>query len=100
MKNATRGVAVALALGFAVACVHFADAQDKKEKPKPAAAAAAKFEVYKDKGGKYRFRFYDAEGDEIAMSVHGYEKKADVQKLVDAMKREVPKAKVEDAESK
>jgi uncharacterized protein YegP (UPF0339 family) len=61
-------------------------------------AKAAHFEVYKDRGGKFRFRFYDSEGEEVAMAVRGYDAKADCQKAIDALKKDAAKAKVTDEE--
>jgi uncharacterized protein YegP (UPF0339 family) len=101
MTKVVRGAALALVLAIALgsAKVDFATAQDKKgkDKGKDAAVAAAKFEIYKDKGGKFRFRFYNSEGDEVAMTVRGYENKADLIKIVDAIKRDAGKAKIEEA---
>jgi uncharacterized protein YegP (UPF0339 family) len=84
-----------LAATFGVAGLHLADAQDKKEKPK-AAAATAVFEVYKDRGGEFRFRLKDSEGNLLAISGKGYDKKADCQAAIDAIKKDAAKAKVED----
>jgi uncharacterized protein YegP (UPF0339 family) len=72
-----------------------AAAQQKDKETK-----AAYFEVYKDKGGKFRFRFFDAEGDEVAMAVRSYDSKADCQKIIDGIKKEAAKAKVTDEEKK
>ena len=58
--------------------------------------SAATFEIYKDKGGKFRFRFMDSEGTELAMSPRGYAEKADIQKAIDTIKREAARAKVEE----
>ncbi len=51
------------------------------------------FEIYKDTAGEYRFRLKD--GDTLLCSSgKGYEKKADCQKIVDAIKAGAGKAKV------
>lgn len=60
--------------------------QDKKDGP-------AVFEVYQDKSEEYRFRF--KEGDTIlAISGKGYKTKADVEKVIDQIKKDAAKAKV------
>jgi uncharacterized protein YegP (UPF0339 family) len=89
-----RGLVMALILispiGFAG--THVADAQEKKDK----GTATAVFEVYKDKGGEFRFRFKDGEGNLLAISGKGYDKKADCQAVIDAIKKDAAKAKVEE----
>jgi uncharacterized protein YegP (UPF0339 family) len=93
MKKAIRGMVMALILvspiGFAG--THVADAQEKKDK-----AGTAVFEVYKDKGGEFRFRLKDAEGNLLAIAGKGYDKKADCQAIIDAIKKDAAKAKVEE----
>jgi uncharacterized protein YegP (UPF0339 family) len=66
--------------------------QDKKEK----AAAVGSFELYKDKGGEFRFRLNDPKGNLLAIAAKGYEKKADCQAVIDAIKRDASKAKLDD----
>jgi uncharacterized protein YegP (UPF0339 family) len=96
MNRVIRALAVPLVLAatFEVAGPHLADAQDKKDKPK--APATAVFEVYKDRGGEFRFRLKDADGNVLAISGKGYDKKADCQAAIEAIKKEAAKAKVED----
>jgi uncharacterized protein YegP (UPF0339 family) len=93
-----RTVALLVALGVAAstAGLDSAAAQDKKakDKAKTEAASPATFEVYKDKGGKFRFRLVGGDGVELAMSHRGYEAKADIQKVIDIIKRDAAKAKV------
>ena len=112
MRGMTRAVALVVVLGIAtsLAGLHSAAAQDKKkdagaaaaqdkktkDKGKTEAAGAATFEIYKDKGGKFRFRFMGGDGVELAMSHRGYETKAEIQKAIDAIKRDAAKAKVEE----
>jgi uncharacterized protein YegP (UPF0339 family) len=88
--------AVALPLSM-----HSATAQGKKDKDTKD-KKEARFEVYQEKGKnkKYRFRFFDSEGTEVAMSPRGYEKKADLMKVIDGIKKDVVKAKVVDEEKK
>jgi uncharacterized protein YegP (UPF0339 family) len=97
MSRVIRVLAVPLVLAatFGVAGPHLAGAQDKKDKPK-APATTAVFEVYKDRGGEFRFRLKDAEGNLLAISGKGYDKKADCQAVIEAIKKEAAKAKVED----
>jgi uncharacterized protein YegP (UPF0339 family) len=87
---------LALAVFLTPMSLDSAAAQQKADKE----TKAAYFEVYKDKGGKFRFRFFDAEGDEVAMAVHSYETKAECQKIVEGIKKEAAKAKVTDEEKK
>ena len=91
----TLAMPLVLAATFGVAGLHLADAQDKKDKPKPPATTAV-FEVYKDRGGEFRFRLKDADGNVLAIAAKGYDKKADCQAVIDAIKKEAAKAKVED----
>ena len=70
--------------------------KDKDKAKAPPAGGAATFEVYKDKSGEFRFRLRAADGDLLASSGKGYATKADVQKVIDEIKRDAPKAKVED----
>jgi uncharacterized protein YegP (UPF0339 family) len=78
--------------------LHSAAAQGKKDKDK-VDKKDARFEIYQEKGKnkRYRFRFFDSDGKEIAMSVRGYDKKDDVQKIIDTIKKDVVKAKVTEA---
>jgi uncharacterized protein YegP (UPF0339 family) len=94
MKTVFRGLAIVLVLAvtLAVAGPHPAGAQDKKGK----AATGAVFELYKDSGGEFRFRLKDAEGALMATSGKGYKTKADCQKVIDAVKRDAAKARVEE----
>ena len=87
-----------LATVFGTVSMHHAAAQDKAKatKDKETKATAAVFEVYKDKGGEFRFRLKDADGTLLAISGKGYETKADCQKIIDTIKSQAAKAKVED----
>jgi len=87
-----RTVLVTLVLAVLVAPLGPDSAAAQKDKGKDTKAAV--FEVYKDKGGKFRFRFYDNDGEEVAMSVRGYEQKADCVKAIEALKKEAAKAKI------
>ncbi len=71
--------------------------KDKGDKGGKIAAGTAVFEMYKDTQGKFRFRLKDGEGTLLAMSVRGYETKADCQKIIDAIRTNAAKAKLEDA---
>jgi uncharacterized protein YegP (UPF0339 family) len=84
-----------LAATFGMASLPLADAQEKKDKDKPPAKAAV-FEVYKDRGGEFRFRLKDADGVVLAIAPKGYDKKAECQAVIESIKKEAAKAKVED----
>jgi uncharacterized protein len=92
-----------LVLAFLVASIvgvgslTLAPAQDKKDKDK--APAGAYFEIYKDKSDEFRFRL--KEDDTIlAISGKGYKAKADVDKVIDNIKKDAAKAKVVDDTAK
>jgi uncharacterized protein YegP (UPF0339 family) len=95
MKKIIRGLVMVLVLASPIvfATPHIADAQDKKPK---AAAAGAVFEMYKDKAGEFRFRLKDTDGNLLAISGKGYEKKGECQTVIDAIKKDAAKAKVEE----
>jgi uncharacterized protein YegP (UPF0339 family) len=82
-----------LAMIAAIGMTGVASAQKDKDKK---ADAGAVFELYKDQGDKFRFRLKDGDGDLLAISGKGYETKADCQKIIDAIKSQAAKAKVED----
>jgi uncharacterized protein YegP (UPF0339 family) len=98
MKTAVRRAALVLAL-LAILVMgrgHSVSAQAKKDKDKAAGTKmGAVFEVYKDRGGKYRFRLKH-NGEQVAMSSVGHKTKADVLKIIDTIRREAARAKVED----
>jgi uncharacterized protein len=72
-------------------------AKDDKAKDKDKdAKGQAVFELYKDRAGEFRFRLKDAEGELLAASGSGYKTKADCQAVIDAIKKEAAKAKVDD----
>jgi uncharacterized protein YegP (UPF0339 family) len=98
MALVIRTVALALALvALSVpAGPHFAAAQGKKDKDKDTKVAAATFELYKDSAGEFRFRLRDGEGGLLAASGKGYKTRADCQKVIDTIRRDAAKAKVED----
>jgi uncharacterized protein len=56
---------------------------------------AARFEIGKDKAGKFRFRLKAANGEIIAAS-RGYDTKASAEKGVESVKTNAPGAKVVD----
>jgi uncharacterized protein YegP (UPF0339 family) len=95
MRKVISGLVLGLALAspLVVTGPQFAGAQDKKAP----AAGTATFEVYKDKGGEFRFRLKDGEGNLLAISGKGYDKKADCTAVIDAIKKDAAKAKVEEA---
>ena len=98
MKRVIRGLVMALVIASPIvfASPHVAEAQDKKDKAKPATTAAA-FEMYKDRSGGFRFRLKDADGNLLAISGKGYDKKADCQAVIETIKKDAAKARVEEA---
>jgi uncharacterized protein len=58
-------------------------------------AMAGKFEISKDKSGKYRFHLKAANGEIIAAS-QGYETKESAEKGIESIKTNAPDAKVVD----
>ena len=96
--KAVRHLVLTLALGGAIVAAgsHFATAQEKKAKDRDSKGVAT-FEIRKSKDDKYRFVFKDAEGKTQAMSVHGYETKADCKKVVDEIRAGAARARVVDA---
>ncbi len=56
---------------------------------------AGKFEVYKDKAGKFRFRLKASNGQVIATG-EAYETKASAMKGVASVQKNAPGAKVDD----
>jgi uncharacterized protein YegP (UPF0339 family) len=80
-----RTAIVAVLLFAFISFTGFTPGQDKKDGPYV-------FEVYKDRSEEYRFRFKD--GDTIlAIAGKGYKTKADVEKVIDAIKKHAAKAK-------
>jgi uncharacterized protein YegP (UPF0339 family) len=55
----------------------------------------AKFEMYKDAGGKFRFRLRAANNEIIAVS-EAYESKAGCENGIESVKKNAPVAEVED----
>ena len=55
----------------------------------------ALFEVYKDKGGKYRFRFNGEKGQKLAKSATGYKTKMELMNIIAALQQSVATAKIE-----
>ncbi len=56
---------------------------------------AHKFEVYKDKAGKFRFRFKAPNGENM-FSSQGYKQKRSALSAIASIKKNSPEAKVED----
>jgi uncharacterized protein YegP (UPF0339 family) len=57
----------------------------RRTRRKPATTAAV-FEMYEDKSGEFRFRLRDGDGNLLAISGKGYDKKADCQMVIDSIK--------------
>ena len=58
---------------------------------------AYKFEVYKDKAGKFRFRFRAPNGQPM-FSGQGYKRKAGALKAIESIKKNVPGAEIAEQE--
>jgi uncharacterized protein YegP (UPF0339 family) len=98
MRTVVRSALLAVVAACILAVLSFqvASGQQKKgaDKGADAKAGAVVFEMYKDKGGKYRFRM--TQGDELlAIAGHGYATKEDCQKVIDTIRRVAARAKVE-----
>ena len=63
-----------------------------------AAAAPATFEVYKDKGGEFRWRLRTQNAKLIASSGEGYADKRSCTAAIESVKRDAPKAPVKEME--
>ena len=96
MGNVTRGLLLPLALGAALLAAAASAQQKDKDKDKGKDAAGAVFEVYKDKGDEFRFRLNDGEGTTLAISGKGYKTKAECLKVIEEIKKDAAKAKVEE----
>ena len=55
-----------------------------------------KFEIYKDKSGKFRWRLTHVNGMVIANSGEGYKAKENAVKGISSLKENVPNATIED----
>lgn len=56
---------------------------------------AGKFELYKDRGGEFRFRLKAANGEIIATS-EGYVSKSGAENGIESVKKNAPDARTED----
>jgi uncharacterized protein YegP (UPF0339 family) len=94
MKKLMGIVAVLLVLAIFASFAALPDASGQgKTKAK---AAAATFELYKDNAGEFRFRLVNAEGELMAASGKGFKTKADCQRMIDAVRQDAAKARVDD----
>ena len=96
-----RSTSLFLVLAALIAATGWSDAlaQSKSKSATKAAepkADAMTFHIYKDAGGKYRWRLMDGSNAEVGMANKGYAAKADCQKVIDAIIAGAAKAKVED----
>jgi uncharacterized protein len=74
--------------------------QDKKAAGAEAPSPGLTFEVYKDKGGDFRYRVVDETGTNLGGSSKGFDKKEDVLKVVNTIKKEAAAAKIDDQTTK
>jgi uncharacterized protein YegP (UPF0339 family) len=96
-KQLLAGVAVAVTA--VVLTLSVAPAQDKKGTAPIKGILTV--ELYKDKGGEhFRFRIKDDEGDILAITQKGYDKKEDVLKVIDQIKKGAAMAKIDDQSTK
>src|SRR5262245_4519559 len=108
MRKLLGGVAVLVTLSFAISAA-MSPLASAQTKPKEAVIQKDKskttktetkggnlvIEIYKDNADEFRFRIKD--GDHLlASSGKGYEKKDDIQKVIDNLKSNLGKAKTED----
>jgi uncharacterized protein YegP (UPF0339 family) len=56
----------------------------------------AKFEIYRDAGGEYRWRFR-ANNNEVVASGEGYRSRGDCEHAIQLIKEQAPQAEVDDA---
>jgi len=96
LRNVILGLALAGLLAPAVGPNPATAQQKDKGKTTAPAAGTATFELYKDSAGEFRFRLRDSEGTLLASSGKGYKAKADCQKVIDAIRRDAAKAKLDD----
>lgn len=90
MRNRLLGLLVLGAVVVGVVLAASQDVQAQKDK-----AVHPVFEVFQDKSKEYRYRL--VLGDEkLAISGRGYKSKAEIMKVIDAVKKEASKAKVVD----
>jgi uncharacterized protein YegP (UPF0339 family) len=95
------GVFVVLAtVAMLMGMTFTASGQDKKAAGAKAAAPGLTFEVYKDKGGDFRYRIVDDTGTNLGGSGKGYDKKEDVLKVVNTIKKDAGTAKIDDQTTK
>jgi uncharacterized protein YegP (UPF0339 family) len=97
MWTVVRGVLLAVVAAGILGALSFqaASGQQKKGADKGADAKAAVFEIYKDKGGKFRFRLTQG-NDLLAIAGHGFATREDCQKVIETIRRVAARAKVED----
>lgn len=85
-------IAAGMAFGY-LALVQGLSARAADEKP---AARAGTFEVYKDKGGEFRWRLRAVNKQVIATSGQGYKEKRDCMNGIESVKKNAADAKVEE----
>jgi uncharacterized protein len=95
------GVLVVLAtVAILMGMTFSADGQDKKASGLKTPIPGMIFEVYKDKGGDFRYRMVDDAGTNLGGASKGYGKKEDVLKVVNAIKKDAATAKIDDQTTK
>jgi uncharacterized protein YegP (UPF0339 family) len=97
MWKLVRGLTLVAAMtAVSVAALSVAEAQDKEKKGKTERIGTV--EVYKDKGGGYRFRVKDTTGKTLASCPKGYKDKAEAVKALELVKETLNRAKVNDVD--
>lgn len=61
--------------------------------------ASGEFELYKDAGGKYRWRLRDANGVEIAASGESFDSKSNAKRAAENVRDSAAGARIEDSDS-
>jgi uncharacterized protein len=98
MSKGVGVLAVLASVAIMLGTTFSADGQDKKAAKAPAPGLT--FEVYKDKGGDFRYRIVDETGTNLGGASKGYGTKDDVLKVVNTIKKEAAAAKIDDQTTK
>ena len=95
MKRFMSAIILALAL-WGLAALTGLTPQQQSAGAQERKAAAAKFEVYKDRGGEYRWRLRAQNSQVLATSGDGYAEKRSCLAAIDSVRRNAADAPVEE----